>query len=80
LLEIKIKFYRFKINNKKSLPMDENSTLFYIYDNTNNEEVAEIEGKILNKEIKAILNWSSFKDHSPSKNLTKQIVRKVMQR
>jgi hypothetical protein len=39
--------------------MIKNSTLFYIIDNTDNEENAEIEGKLLELQIKDLLKWKT---------------------
>jgi hypothetical protein len=40
------------------MPMIKNSTLFYIIDNTDDEESTELQGKLLEMEIKEILDWN----------------------
>jgi hypothetical protein len=39
------------------MPMIKNSTLFYIIDNTDNEENTELQGKLLDMQMKDLLNW-----------------------
>lgn len=39
------------------MPMIENSTLFYIIDNTDDEESTELQGKLLDMQVKDLLDW-----------------------
>jgi hypothetical protein len=54
--------------------MIENSTLFYILDNTDTDESMEIQGKLLEMQIKDLLDWDQNLLFEVSKESTDKVM------
>jgi hypothetical protein len=54
--------------------MTENSTLFYIYDNTDSEENTELQGKMLEIELKELLKDENLPHFEVSSNITENVL------
>jgi hypothetical protein len=54
--------------------MTENSTLFYIYDNTNDEESSELQGKLLDMQAKEILNFKEIQYYNAPEHISQKVL------
>jgi len=52
-----------------------NSTLFYIYDNTDDEGSSELQGKLLDMQAKEILNFKEVPYFKAPEHLSKEVLR-----